>query len=56
MGAEEPLFCTLCGAEDFSCGCNVDCYSPIIYCEVCGNRLENDSCSECDRRRTVKQP
>lgn len=61
MSAEEPLFCPFCGAEDFGCSCVLDDSNtaPIVFCETCCARLENNRCSECDtmmaRHRVVNE-
>ena len=35
MSAEEPIYCSQCGAEDFGCDCP-DAQAPGPYCDVCG--------------------
>lgn len=42
MSAEEPLYCAICGAEDWECGHSFssDGYYHGPWCEACGVKHE----------------
>jgi len=45
--ADEPLYCSFCGAEDFGCDCEYpseDGEREVKYCEVCGSLLSECTC------------
>jgi hypothetical protein len=50
MSAEEPLYCPLCGAEDFGCECDLEGpfeKKDIRFCETCGAERPGGDCPEC---------
>lgn len=54
--SDEPLYCTMCGAEDFACDCGDPFPDPCAghgsFCHLCGVKHDADDgvCAECRSR------
>lgn len=54
--ADEPLYCVICGAEDWGCEHGPHGEGPENYCEVSGLRVENCRCQYCVPNKEVTSP